>query len=143
MKTVSEIVIEVGMNDDPFYYSGRMALETDLSGDMLYNIYQQVKNEVGKKAAENMVILIRKINVLSATNFLNHMYGLEYAKWDYLKAYENGFNFYHHGYRRQDKEVLALIDLQRISTLASYKQDETKNIKNQFFKLLGYTELIA
>lgn len=77
-----KIVRLAGMSDRPDCYRGRCATTHDLDGDMLYNIYQRIKKEIGTRQADAFVTMVQKLYPLSASNFLNSLYALEQCNWE-------------------------------------------------------------
>lgn len=80
------VYTENRMSSRPDFYSGRGAILSDLDSDLLERIYKGVKNEIGNEAAENFVQMVADIKILSATCFLNTLYGLEVSKWVWKKS---------------------------------------------------------
>lgn len=88
LMTAREIVTRYGerrLNNRPDYYSGRGAMMCDLNSALLEKLYQGILAEHGKPAAEEFVTMVERIDVLSATLFLNSLYELEARKWKWEK----------------------------------------------------------
>lgn len=73
------------MSSRPEFYSGRGAILTDLNSELLEMIYDGIRREIGEAAAKNFVQMVADIDVLSATLFLNSLYGLEANGWKWKK----------------------------------------------------------
>ncbi len=73
------------MSSRPEYYSGRGAILSDLNSELLEMIHEGIRREIGEKAAKNFVQMVADIDALSATFFLNSLYGLEASGWKWKK----------------------------------------------------------
>ncbi len=80
-----EIVREAGMSDRPEFYSGRGATSSDLNDQILEKVYGVVNREYGDKVSKRFVQMVADIPVLSATDFLNTLYGFESSGWKWNK----------------------------------------------------------
>lgn len=87
-----DIVRLCGVSDRPDCYRGRCATTHDLDGDMLYNIYQKIKEEIGTKQANAFSTMVQELYPLSASNFLNSLYALERCNWEIALFHQNHTN---------------------------------------------------
>lgn len=80
---VYNIVQDAGMSRRPEYYSGRGAITCDLNEKQLFKIHEAIVKEFGEDAGKAFVKMVAGIKVLSATTFLQELYGLCYQDWKY------------------------------------------------------------
>lgn len=69
------------LDTSPAYYLGRGACRSDLGGDKLEAVYQEIKQKAGEDPARNYVQMVADIPVLSATEFLVNLKNLEDGGW--------------------------------------------------------------
>ncbi len=71
----------------PEYYAGRGNNSDDLNSGMLEQLFEGIAQEVGDKAADAFVHMVRDLNPdASATTFLTALYRLENAGWAYNRG---------------------------------------------------------
>ena len=89
-----QIVRKAGLDDRPEFYSGRGATSSDLNDQILERVYNVVNQEYGEEVSKQFVQMVADITVLSATDFLNSLYGLESMgwKWDKKLASRGGID---------------------------------------------------
>lgn len=114
MEKLKKIIRSTRMSTSPEFYSGRGATLMDLNSSILEMIYQGINSEYGEEAANNYVKMVKDIEVMSATIFLEELYNLKNCNWKYVETNK---------------------DTPDISTL--YKSlnsrfDDTQKIKNRF-----------
>lgn len=132
-KSVKEIVCSVGMCDRPEFYLGRGATRSDLNGDKLYAIYQEIKDEFGQKQAEAFVAMVKKIQFLSATKFLKELYALEKNSWELnMEESENITNYC-------GVEAIAFAAMVGVRAGRSFR-DDTYLIKGEFLRKVRFGE---
>lgn len=137
MKKISarEIVYSAGMSDEPEYYSGRGATTSDLDGDILYNIYIQIKEKLGTNQANEFVTMVENLKELSATNFLNALYFLERNNWKYKQFRESKIDL---GCDRPGREAIAFATIAEALFQTRYSRpDQTEYIKREFFRKIA------
>ena len=125
--TAKEIVRNVGMSDRAEYYSGRRANRRDLSGEMLHNIYLQIKEKLGEEPAKEFVTMVEKLPSLTASNFLKALYMLERRNWK-NSSYSNHVNV------RNKAEAIVFAT---VVSSTSNGPDETEFIKSEFLRYFG------
>ncbi len=117
------------MSARPGYYSGRGATTSDLNSKFLNQIADAIKKEYGDQAHDNYVKMVWEMPSLSATAFLNNLYGLERAGWDLAKAHlsNDGNSFESEG------EAWGLM-LEVLAHSKTDRFDQTESIRNGFRK---------
>ena len=83
MEKIQQLVKKYLGCERPEYFSGRGATITDLNSDMLQGLYRDIKTHYGEVAAESYVKMVVGIKELSATNFIESLYGLYNRSWIY------------------------------------------------------------
>jgi len=83
MQKLYKILQNNRMSTRPEYYSGRGATISDLDGNILEGIHKGIEADYGKDAAQNFVLMVADIKVLSATTFLEELYQLFCNNWKY------------------------------------------------------------
>ena len=131
MITAREMVRNAGMSDRPEYYSGRRASRGDLNGEMLHNIYIQIKTEQGEGPAKEFVSMVENLQSLATTNFLNALYTLEQKGWKNSNYQESSMDL---GSDSRERDVLSFATV--VSAMTS-RPDETAYIKEEFWMRLG------
>lgn len=132
-KSVKEIVCSVGMCSRPEFYLGRGARRSDLNGDKLYDIYQEIKDEFSQKKAEAFVAMVKRIQFLSATNFLKELYALEKNSWELkVEESENTTNYC-------GAEAIAFAAMVGVRSGKSFR-DDTYLIKGEFLRKVRFGE---
>ncbi|MEI3356570.1 MAG: hypothetical protein V8R81_06025 [Clostridia bacterium] len=132
-KSVKEIVCSVGMCSRPEFYLGRGARRSDLNGDKLYAIYQEIKDEFSQKKAEAFVAMVKRIQFLSATNFLKELYALEKNSWELkVEESENTTNYC-------GAEAIAFAAMVGVRSGKSFR-DDTYLIKGEFLRKVRFGE---
>jgi hypothetical protein len=125
---VRGFVQKAGMSARPEFYSGRDAMLCDLNGEQLEKIYQSIVKDFGEEAGKNYIHMVKDIEVLSATKFLNSLYSLCNNDWMWNNTNE---------------ESNILIDGEGSawgtigSVLFGGKYDDTSSIKNGFLRNHG------
>ena len=80
---VRKLIKSTKMSARPEFYSGRGAMECDLNGKQLEQIYRGIVGKVGLETGKNFIRMVADIEVLSATRFLNSLYNLYHNDWKY------------------------------------------------------------
>lgn len=83
-KTAAEM-LPPSMSSRPGYTAGRGATMTDLDSKRLDHIYAEIVEHIGQDAGDNFVDMVQDLEVASCTGFLNSLYNLERAGWNYTK----------------------------------------------------------
>lgn len=81
----SQIVREAGMVNRPEYFCDRGATSSDLNDQILERVYVVINREYGEDVSRQFVQMVADIPVLSATDFLNTLYGFESHGWSWDK----------------------------------------------------------
>lgn len=92
MKDASKILSDGKMISQASYYSGRGETRSDLNGEMVESMFQDIQKNNGADAAASFVNTVADLYFvhedLSAAGFINAMYTLEEANWRYSPAVE-------------------------------------------------------
>lgn len=128
-----EIVYSVGMSESPEFYSGRRATISDLDGNRLYAIYQRIAQELGTRQAEAFVTMVKKLKMLSATNFLNALYVLECNDWNLTEFDESNIDV---GPDEAGRDMIAFATV--IESLFFSGRDDTEQIRSSFLEKIDF-----
>lgn len=128
-----EIVYSVGMSGRPEFYSGRGATMSDLNGDKLYAIYQKIAQELGTRQADAFVTMVQKLEILSATNFLNSLYALELNDWNLTSFNESNIDV---GPNVAGRGIIALATV--AESLFYCGRNDTEYIRSSFLSKIGF-----
>ena len=77
-----KLIESVNMSSSPGYFAGRGPNSGDLDAETLNRIADLIKKHFGDVAHDNFVVMVWKIEVLSASAFLNNLYALQRCDWD-------------------------------------------------------------
>lgn len=135
---LEQIILSTGMSLRPESFSGRGAITSDLNHKRLYAIWLGIKNTISNEAAESFVQLVRQIEVMSATTFLQELYALCDNNWQLDEHYEdapgvviqkdnNGNHMVAHG----------ILAMSAAMSIAEAKIDQTQEIKAWFLECRG------
>lgn len=123
----------------PEFFSGRGAILSDLNSDLLGMIHEGIRREIGAEAAKNFVQMVADIDVLSATFFLNSLYGLEANGWKWKKAKRKAKGIDHVDVGPDDGHRFAI----GMATIGSWlgggsERNETPSISSDFLEKHGF-----
>lgn len=124
------ILNDIGIGDDPGYYSGRGATLTDLNSEKLEKVYRGIKKNHGKKAGDNFVQMVADISVLSATDFILSTYNLEVNGWKWDKKLISDRKSI---YPTSEGSAFGTI----MATLSGPRPNETESIRGEFLHKHG------
>lgn len=133
--TAEQMVRKAKMSTRPEFYSGRGAMYCDLNDTKLLIIYREIQKNIGEEQAQAFVTMIENTKSLSATNFLNRLYALESNNWEYSSNFEE--SDIDVGPDSPGREAVAFATI--MSAFSSSGRDDTRYIRNSFFRLIGYT----
>lgn len=136
---LTEIVRQAGMSDRPAFYSGRGATTSDLDGRKLKKIHDLIKSEIGEKEADGYILMVAGMKELSATAFLNTLYGMPYSYWK--------FNYEAPGHDIEKDEDGNHNVMQGMATILAAMgrkgRDDTSATKRDFLYLVGRRDLLS
>lgn len=79
--TAKDIVRSAGLSSE---IEAQLTDPQDLDGDKLYAIFIQIKEHIGGEQANAFVGMVKLLDPLTTTNFLQSLYVLEDYDWDIL-----------------------------------------------------------
>ncbi len=140
LEVIKRIVNTSGLDNNPGYYSGRGAIQCDLSGKKLNAIYQKLMS-IDEKKALSFVKMTFEMPTLGATEFLISLYRLAQNGYNLHNTKLSGDNV-DFGCARGSEYAGVAIGTIMSSSIRRY--DETNEIKREFANLLPreLTELI-
>lgn len=127
---VTQYLRNVSIMPQASYYSGSPAKRTDLDGQKLFSIYSDLTKECGEKAGDNFISLVRGMETLALTPFINSLFALETNGWIYTKKGVSNKKIY------VDSIGTAKATVFNALTGGTSTVDETKIIKSEFESLL-------
>ncbi len=137
-KKLENIIYGVGMSLRPEFFAGRGANTSDLNHKRLHGIWLGIKDTISDTAADSFVQMVSKIEVISATTFLQELYALCDNDWQLDEHHEdapgiviqkdnNGNHMVAHG----------IMAMSAAMSIAEAEIDQTQEIKAWFLKCRG------